>query len=496
MKKFVALARVSSREQEREGFSLDVQVDALRKYAEREGGEIVKLFRIAETASKTDERVTFKEMLAYARANAPKLSGMLFYKVDRAARNLFDFVELETFEQSHGVRAIFVSQPTENTPAGKMMRRTLANMAAFYTEQQALDVKDGLLRRVQSGLFIGLAPYGFKNIRIDGRGLIEVHTEQAARVKRIFELYAYHNKTLDSLVDALAAEGAVYSQAMPRFTRSKVHSILRDRAYIGEVHHKGQWYTGKHEALIDRATWDRVQVLLGGKIYLSHETTYGSELIRCGHCGHPITGERKTKKTKSGERDYVYYRCAKYTSAGHPRVRLNEAELDRQVLELFAKLKVKDEKISKWIVNVLRARTMDTQKADRERRAELRRQISGLEGQRDRLVNLRLVDEIEAETFSAKNLEIKDRLATLKLQLDACDRGGDEFADLAVKAFELSQRLAEKWLVADYSAKRQILEIICLNFELDGVTLCPEMRKPFDVLAEGLVLKRSRGDRI
>lgn len=56
MKRYAGLARVSSREQEREGFSLDVQVDALRRYAEREGGKVDPLFRIAETASKRDER--------------------------------------------------------------------------------------------------------------------------------------------------------------------------------------------------------------------------------------------------------------------------------------------------------------------------------------------------------------------------------------------------------------------------------------------------------
>lgn len=38
VKKYLALARVSSREQQREGFSLDVQEDALRRYAERMGG--------------------------------------------------------------------------------------------------------------------------------------------------------------------------------------------------------------------------------------------------------------------------------------------------------------------------------------------------------------------------------------------------------------------------------------------------------------------------
>lgn len=54
-KRFIALARVSSREQEREGFSLDIQVDALNAYAERQNGTIIKLWRIAETASKTNE---------------------------------------------------------------------------------------------------------------------------------------------------------------------------------------------------------------------------------------------------------------------------------------------------------------------------------------------------------------------------------------------------------------------------------------------------------
>ncbi len=67
MKRFVALARVSSREQEREGFSLEVQEDALRHYAKLQDGEIVRFFRIAETASKSDERKTFKELVRYAK---------------------------------------------------------------------------------------------------------------------------------------------------------------------------------------------------------------------------------------------------------------------------------------------------------------------------------------------------------------------------------------------------------------------------------------------
>ncbi len=103
MKQFVALARVSSREQEREGFSLDVQEDALRTYAQRHDGTIAKLYRIAETATRRYERKTFKELIAYAKEHAAEIDGLLFYKVDRAARNLYDYIELEKLESEYGI---------------------------------------------------------------------------------------------------------------------------------------------------------------------------------------------------------------------------------------------------------------------------------------------------------------------------------------------------------------------------------------------------------
>lgn len=493
-KKFAALARVSSREQEREGFSLEVQEEALQKYAERHNGDIVKMFKIAETASKPQERNTFRELLDYVKSHADELDGMLFYKLDRACRNLADYVELERLESEFGVEFISVSQPTENTPAGRMQRRMLASMASFYVEQQSVDVVEGLARRVQNGLFVGLAPYGYRNVRKEGRGLIEVHPRNAANVRRVFELYAFHNHTLDSLVEALSDEGVEYTPSTPRFPRSKLHAILRDRAYIGEVHHRGHWYEGSHEPIVDRTTWDRVQALLGDKAYRAHQLTYAGELITCGHCGHPITGEVKRKTTKSGEREYVYYRCTKYNSADHPRIRLTEADLDKQMLGLFKQLRVEDDEMREWFAAALRDKSREEQVESRERDQDLKRQHTAVVQQLDRLLNLRLLEEIDTETFAEKSKQLRDRAARLKLQLDAVDRGRDENADLAVRAFELSQSLQDKWVKADFAEKHRVLEIICLNLTLVDVTLVPEWRKPFDMLAEGLISEESRGD--
>lgn len=492
-KQFVALARVSSREQEREGFSLDVQVDALERYAERAGGKILKLWRISETASKSAERKTFRELIAYAKQNATRLDGLLFYKVDRAARNLFDYVELEKLESEHGLPFISVSQPTESTPAGRMMRRTLANIASFYTDQQSVDVREGHVRRVQEGWFLGKAPYGYRNVRKDGRGIVELDPVAAHNVRRIFHLFAYEPLTLDSLVDRLHAEGLAFRPSLPKFPRSSVHNILLDRAYIGELEYKGQWYPGKHEPLVDRGTWDRVQALLAGKTYKAHQLTYAGGLVKCAHCGNLITGEEVTKKSTG--KLYRYYRCTMYNLGGHPRVRVTEKQLDEQVLAVFKSIEQPQE-VKDWFARALREWSRTERTENKEQLKALEREMAQLRQQRDRLLNLRLLEEIDGDTFAAKSTELRDRIAQLTLRMETADRDSGEQAELAIKVFELSQALTEKWLAADFAAKRQLLEMVFLNFRLDGVSLCYEIRKPFDVLVKGLSVSLHRGDRI
>ena len=495
-RRFVGLVRVSSREQEREGFSLDVQEDALLRYAQRHEAEMVKLFRIAETASKREERATFRELLVFVRRRETNVDGVLFYKVDRAARNLFDYVDLERLEADQGIEVIYVSQPTENTPAGRMQRRMLANMASFYTEQQSLDVREGMERRVKSGLFVGRAPYGYRNVRSDGRGLVEVDSEEAAAVRRIFELYAYHGHTLDTLRQALADMEIHYTPRQPRFSRSKVHEILRDRCYIGEVNYRGNWFPGAHEAIVDRAVWDRVQVLLGAKIYRSHELAYGGNLIKCGHCGRAITGERIVKRTREGEREYFYYRCAGYTAKEHPRVRLAESKLDTQVLLLFAKLRIEDDAVRNWFLKVLQAKAEAARSESEDTRDRLEAELKLKRKQSDTLLAMRLTGEIDSELFTRKSKELQGEIDRLKGIVERGDKAQAEYGEMAVKAFELSQTLRERWLSGDAPTKRHILDIVCLNFTLDGVNLIPTLRKPFDALVNTPIIENGRGERI
>ena len=212
--------------------------------------------------------------------------------------------------------------------------------------------------------------------------------------------------------------------------------------------------------------------------------------------GNPITGELKTKKTRAGEKVYVYYRCTRYNSPGHPRVRVKEEELEQQVLGLFSRIRIQDEAVRGWFLSVLKEQTKEVQAKKNEEQQRLQWDLSKARRQADKLLALRLNDEIDAETFKAKNSELQSQIECLKVQVDSSERRHAEYAELAVKVFELSQSLAEKWVTADAATKHKILDIIWLNCTLDGVTLTPTIRRPFDVLAEGRFLKNGRGERI
>ena len=74
---------------------------------------------------------------------------------------------------------------------------------------------------MQSGLFAGLAPYGYRNVRIDGRSLVQIDEEQAKKVRYIFDLYAHHNCTIDLIVRRLTDEQIIYTGAQPEWVQSK-----------------------------------------------------------------------------------------------------------------------------------------------------------------------------------------------------------------------------------------------------------------------------------
>jgi hypothetical protein len=88
----VIYARVSSKEQEREGFSIPAQLKLLKDYAAAQGFAVAREYVDVETG-----RAAFAEMVAYLRAH-PAGRVMLVEKTDRLYRNLKDWVTVDELE--------------------------------------------------------------------------------------------------------------------------------------------------------------------------------------------------------------------------------------------------------------------------------------------------------------------------------------------------------------------------------------------------------------
>ncbi|MGH9711377.1 MAG: recombinase family protein [Candidatus Acidiferrales bacterium] len=110
MKQAVIYARVSSKDQEREGYSIPAQLKLLREYARTHEFEIVREFIDVETAKITG-RKQFGEMVGFFREN-PSCRIAIVEKTDRLYRNFRDCVTLEDLE-------IEIHLPKEGQVIGK-----------------------------------------------------------------------------------------------------------------------------------------------------------------------------------------------------------------------------------------------------------------------------------------------------------------------------------------------------------------------------------------
>jgi len=320
----VVWARVSSREQ-REGYSIDAQLRAMRNMASKSGWTIVREFVVAESAKRGAERTAFNQMFKWVKANAKrqKIGAILSHKLDRVCRNMRDAVRLQELEDVCGVKLAFVDNQFGPGAAGALSFNVMAAVAQYYSDNLRTEVLKGMDEKVRQGWPTGLAPYGYLNVD-DRDEPVVPHPEKSKTVIRIFELYGSGRYTFKSLADQLQREGHIYRNSQPRFNRTSLSYILKNRFYIGELARNGHVHRGRCRVLIDRKLFDTCQDILKGKNRRtgSPDIMLSGCLLRCACCGFAITGEQIRRKLRNGGRNvHVYYKCGNnHQPQGHPKV--------------------------------------------------------------------------------------------------------------------------------------------------------------------------------
>jgi site-specific DNA recombinase len=193
---------------------------------------------------------------------------VVVYKIDRLTRSLADFAKLvETFD-ARSISFVAVTQQFNTTTSmGRLTLNVLLSFAQFERELASERVKDKIAASRRKGKWTGgTVPLGYD---AKDKKLVVNQTE-AETVRTIFRRYL-ELKSFARLVADLDKRGIVtkrrktkvakYQGGIP-FTYGPLAYFLKNRIYLGEMHHSGKWFKGEHEPIVDRETFDRVQQLL------------------------------------------------------------------------------------------------------------------------------------------------------------------------------------------------------------------------------------------
>ncbi len=320
--KAILYARVSSKEQERKGYSIPAQCKLLRSYTRRHDYQVGCEFIDVETA-KQSGRTHFTEMIRFLEEQ-PQVRILLCEKTDRLYRNLKDYVTIGELD----LTLIFVKEGSALNKRSRSHEKFIHSikvlMAKNYIDNLSEETRKGMQEKAEEGEFPAYAPRGYLHDKTNKTiGLGPLH---ASIIRQMFQ-YATGKYSIRRLEVQAARQGLTTHKGC-RVSRSSVAQILKNPFYTGDFLWNGKLYPGKHPPLIDKALFDRAQAVAVQRngTRATHRFPYIG-LLRCAACGCGITAEIKKDR-------YLYYHCT-FDKGSCGGLYVREEELERQFEDIF-----------------------------------------------------------------------------------------------------------------------------------------------------------------
>src|SRR3989344_2164610 len=255
--KAVILARVSTTRQEEEGHSLPAQIRRLQEYAKKKDFEIAETFSFSESAG-DKIRKKFEEVIAYIKAHKDTKI-LLCENVDRATRNFKDAVDLDEMRKNEGLEIHFVQDGffiNKNATGNQMfMWEAKVFLAKQYLNRLSDDVKRSNEQKIQNKEWITEAPIGYLGVYDDKgkRENIILDPLRSQYIFKMFEMYATGSFSIKKIQEEMEGLGLKSNCKEPKpVPKSKIHGLLKDPFYYGEMRIKGVLYPHKYQPLINK----------------------------------------------------------------------------------------------------------------------------------------------------------------------------------------------------------------------------------------------------
>lgn len=411
--------RVSTNEQAEEGYSIGEQESRLRAYCVAMRWNVRKVYIDPGFSGSSTDRPALQEMIRDVESGM--VNKVVVYKLDRLSRSQFDTLYLieKVFLANN---TDFVSM-TENFDTGTPFGRAMIGILAVFAQLEREKIKErmsmGLDARAKEGYFHGgpYAPIGYDYQ--DGDLIINEY--EAMQVRKVYEL-AFTGMPIHSVYKYMLDHG--YTHKYGKWINSAVRSCLNSVVYSGRIPWKGEIYNGRHEAIIDVETFDKMQHYLKNRDrekFPKHpfqRTTLLGGILFCGNCGARYYCKQNVSKKPGITPAQRYYTCYSRGKSSKSMIKdpncknksWNVKDLDKLVLDEVRKLATDPNHIN----TVINDSASDIEEPNT--RVILER-IDAIDKQIGKLVDLYQIEGIDFNTINEKIASLNEEKEALKNSL-------------------------------------------------------------------------------
>lgn len=460
-KRVFLYVRVSTAEQVKEGYSIDEQIERLRKYCEAHGWIIVKIYTDAGYSGGNTERPALQEMIeAIEKGQA---DSVLVYKLDRLSRSQKDTLMLiEDVFLANNCDFVSMNENFDtSTPFGRAMIGILAVFAQLEREQIKERMAMGREGRAKEGKYHGghFEPIGYKYI--DGELVIDEF--EAMQVKEIFNLY---NKGVSTRNIERSFLEKGYKHKHGKWSDARIKYALKNKLYIGFVEFDHEYYEGIHTPIVTAKEFETAANIMeirraqyGNNGSGKRKTTYLGGLIFCKRCTARYSGYNNN--------GYKYYGChsrrkSKLALVKDPNCKNKNyrmSDLDNMVFDEIRKLAVDPNYFEQ-----LKSDSISQEDIDKER--VIKNQIAKIDDQKSRFMDLYGLGEFTIDELQKKTQPLNQQKADLEKELKALSKNKSNISDNQV--LTLVSNFGDILDRGDFDEIRLTIETLIHHIDIDG----------------------------
>ena len=470
--------------------SIEQQVRACRKFAERQGIDVVAVYEDRAITGTSDKRPGFQRMIQDS--EKCEWDYVIVYTLDRFARDRYDSAVYKRKLKNNGIKVLSAMENISDDPTGVLMESLLEGLAEYYSKELSQKVQRGQEDNARKCLVNGSLPLGYKRGE-DGRYAIDEN--EAPLVQEIFQRVKDQEPLADIIRDF--NQRGLRTKYGGAFNRSSFNKILSNERYTGVYIYRDIRVPGGIPAIVSQSLFESVQSVVYTKTNARRDPSgttpqrrrmeAGTYLLTgklfCGKCKHPMVGLSGTSKSSNL---HFYYTCKGRRSSS---TLCDKNNIPRDYLERYIAESLRDTMLNPTAIEALADAAVEYQNrnAINSELASLKEQLSEVTKSLGNLLSA-IEAGIFTQTTQNRMVELENRKRDLERMISAATEAADElltrediistlelFKDGDINDKDYQEALIDTFLVAAYVYDNKVRFI----FNLGGKKKISEI--PFDI---------------